>query len=148
VIRISRAAFAAMWDDPTVTTDEIAARFGLHRSSVTPYGRRLGLPKRKPGRKVILSDPKLFQEMWVAGVSSPDIAAHFGISKNYPVGIAQQMGLPKRKQGGHYAITIADFQAIKLREAMAASARAEQNAMAEAGMLHGYRDPGKTRRAA
>ena len=146
-LRISRAAFVAMWNDPTVTTDEIAARFGMHRSSVTPYGQRLKLPPRKGGAK-----PKVCREaftaLWLAKVGTAEIARSLGVSRNYTGLLARSYGLPPRRQGARDNISLEDYRQLQLREALAVSARETEAALILSEMVDGFRDPGKTRRAA
>jgi hypothetical protein len=137
-IRIPRAAFIAMWNDPTVTTDQIATRFKMHRSSVSDYGQRIGLPPRKRGAKRTVCEAT-FTALWRADVATTDIAAALGMSRTYTTYLARRLGLPKR-QGFRKVISIADYRAAQLREAMAASATADLAAWEEAGMVHGYRD--------
>ncbi len=139
-LRISRAAFVAMWHDPAVTTDEIAARFGMHRSSVTPYGQRIGLPPRKTGIKPKVCR-KTFTELWLANVSTAEIARSLGIARSYTGVLARSFGLEPRQQGMRRVITIDDYRAAQLREALAASAREEQAAMRRAAMVDGLRHP-------
>ena len=125
-IRIPRAAFVAMWNDPTVTTDEIAARFTMHRSSVSTYGQRIGLPPRKTGAKRTVCEAT-FTALWCASVATKDIAAAMGMSRTYTTYLARRLGLPKR-QGFRQVISLADYRAAQLREAMAATAKVEQAA--------------------
>lgn len=120
--RISLRAFSDAWHDATLTTDDIAAKFSLHRSSVSTVGQRLGLPPRKLGPK-----PKIprepFATWWQAGVASDDIAAALGISRNYTTVLARRLGLPNRPQGSRPKMTMAEYRAEHLRQAMAADAR-------------------------
>jgi len=142
--RLSRSAFIAMWNDPAATTDEIAERFGLYRTSVTPLGYRMGLPPRKTGAK-----PKVcratFTALWLAKVSTIEISRAMGIGRNYAGVLAQRFGLAKRPQGMRGSITMADYRALQLREALAAKAREEQAALRLCEMVDG--SP-RTRRAA
>lgn len=126
-VRISRAAFIAMWNDPTLTTTEIAAKFGIHRSSVTPYGQRLGLPRRKDGakRKVCV---KTFTALWLAGVTTADIAVALHMSQNYTGTLAANLGLPQRRKGTRDVCSLDDYRASQMRAAMADTARREQAA--------------------
>ena len=146
-IRVSRAAFTAMWNNPLCTTDDMARAFGMHRSSVTPTGRRFGLPPRKQGVKpVIPREP--FASWWMAGVGSADIARALDISRNYTTTLARRFGLPNRPQGTRKVITLADFRAMQLRDAMAADAEKCRIQFAAAEMVDGRRDPCNTGRAA
>lgn len=125
-IRIPRAAFVAMWNDPAVTTDQIAARFGMHRSTVSPYGQRIGLPPRKTGAKRQICE-KTFTALWLAGVATTDIARALQFHRTHSTYLARRLGLPKR-QGFRKVISLDDYRTAQLREAMAATAKAEQAA--------------------
>lgn len=130
---INNAAFAKAWNNPDLTTDDIAAMFGVYRTSVSTMGQRRGLPPRKTGAK-----PKLaaepFTSMWLAGVSAQQIADTLGITRNHTGTYARRLGLPKRQQGTRKVISVADFWAERMREAMAKTARDEERAQALAGL--------------
>ena len=138
-VRVSRAAFAAMWNDPAKTTDQIAAAFGMHRSTVAPTGQRLGLPTRKTGTKPIIG-PEPFTSLWMAGVAAAEIAREIGVTRNYTCVLAQRFGLPKRQRGARNVITISDYRALQLRAALAASASETAAAMRDAEMVDGRQD--------
>lgn len=142
-VRINRRAFEAMWHDSAKTTDEIAAAFGLHRSSVTGIGYRMGLSPRKVGAKPRI-DEALFRSLWAAQVTTAEISRVMGMARNYPGVVAKRLGLPKRPQGMRGTISATDFLSQQLRIAMAASARREQEALWLSEMVDG--DP--RRRAA
>lgn len=145
--RISRAAFVEAWNNPDLTTEDIAAMFGVYRTSVSHMGQRRGLPPRKCGAKPkVQREP--FASLWLAGVSTLDIAKAIGVSRNYTGVLARRFGLSNRPQGARDVISIEDFRALQLREAMAASAREEQAALALAEMVDGRRTGGDGRRAA
>lgn len=143
-VRFSRAAFEAMWFDDNLTTDQIAARIGVARTSVSVLGRRMGLPARKTGAKRKV-DAVLFTALWNARVSTAEICKAMRLGgRNYPGVIAQSLGLPKRPQGMRGTITWDDYRAMQLRETMAASARETRQALILCEMLDGYRDPRNT----
>lgn len=132
--RISRAAFVEAWNNPDLTTEDIAAMFGVYRTSVSHMGQRRGLPPRKCGAKPkVQREP--FASLWLAGVSTLDIAKAIGVSRNYTGVLARRFGLSNRPQGARDVISIEDFRALQLREAMAASARETLGHMACAEML-------------
>lgn len=142
--RINHAAFAKAWHNPDLTTEDIAAMFGVYRTSVSTMGQRRGLPPRKCGAK-----PKLtrepFASLWLAGVGASDIAAALGVSRNYTGVLARRFGLPNRPQGARNVISMADYRALQLRTALAASAREEQAALVLSEMVD---NPQRMRRAA
>ena len=135
-VRFMRKAFEAMWNNPTVTTDQIAAACGVYRTSVTPLGYRMGLPPRKLGAKPTVCR-QTFTALWLAKVSTREIAKGMGISRNYTGVLARRFGLEKRPQGMRGTITMDDYRAIQLRIAMAASARETQAAMWDSEMVDG-----------
>ena len=73
--KFNSAAFTAAWNNPDLTTDDIAAMFGVYRTSVSHMGQRRGLPPRKTGAKPKI-DREPFVSLWLAGVSTLDIAKH------------------------------------------------------------------------
>lgn len=138
-IRVSRAAFASMWNDRSCTTDQIAAAFGMHRSTVAPTGQRLGLPPRKTGTKPqIPREP--FASLWMAGVAAAEIAAELGIGLKHTTIVARRLGLQPRHRNFRAGITLADYRAQLLRAAMAASASETAAALRMAEMVDGRQD--------
>ncbi|MFP5510768.1 MAG: hypothetical protein ACLGIP_16675 [Alphaproteobacteria bacterium] len=145
--RISNAAFIRAWNDASLTTDEMAAMFGVHRSSISRMGKIRGLPPRKQGVKpVIAREP--FASWWMAGVGSADIAKALGISRNYTTILARRFGLPNRPQGARKVISLTDYRAMQLRDAMAASARETEAALHLSEMKDGFQPGRWPRRAA
>ncbi len=142
--RISRSAFVEAWNNPDLTTDDIAAMFGVYRTSVSHMGQRRGLPPRKTGAKPKI-DREPFVSLWLAGVSTLDIAKHLGVSRNYTGVLARRFGLQGRPQGARKVISMDDYRAMQLRAAMAASARETLGHMAMAEMLD---DPRRVMRRA
>ncbi len=133
-IRVSRRAFAAMWNDPSVTTDQIAATFGMHRSSVSPTGKRFGLHPRSLGAKPEINREP-FASWWTAGVAGRDICKAMGLCRNYPGVLAKRFGLEPRPKFFRAKLSLADFQGIQLRLAMETSARETQGALMDAEMV-------------
>jgi transposase len=131
-IRISRARFTAMWSGH-VGGDAIATAFGIDRSTVTKIAKRYDLPLRleiKVARRVIPFDQaNAFAAMWLADVKCADIARHFDCNRKTVENHAKRLGLALRGKGNATRwLTIADYHAAQLREAMAATAKAEQAA--------------------
>ena len=142
--KFNSAAFTAAWNNPDLTTDDIAAMFGVYRTSVSHMGQRRGLPPRKTGAKPKI-DREPFVSFWLAGVSTLDIAKHLGVSRNYTGVLARRFGLQGRPQGARKVISMDDYRAMQLRAAMAASARETLGHMAMAEMLD---DPRRVMRRA
>lgn len=122
---MSEAAFARLWADDTVTINEIAARLGVCRQAVSIRAAVRGLPPRK-GRykrpRVEDQHPDI-APMWRANVGLRDMAAHFGCSHTAIIKAADRLGLPKRSGTRWDMISVEDYLALRLRIAMAASAR-------------------------
>jgi hypothetical protein len=137
---MAEATFASLWNDPAVHVTEIAERLGISRQAVAIRARVRGLPKRagwKSSHKRVEDDAPGLAEMWLANVGVTAMAAHFGCSHTGIMAAAERLGLPKRKLSRWDAITVDDFRAAQLREAMARSAREEQAALRLAEMVDG-----------
>ena len=115
------------------------------------HAHHMGLPTRAKLRKK-KHDPALLSEMWLAGVSSHEIAAHFGMADHScATQAAAALGLPRRvrgksgkRNGGWLAnLPITEFFEAKLAAKMAADARLEQAAMANAEMVDVVRNRGR-----
>lgn len=144
----SVAAFRQAWLNPRLTRDEIGAMFGISSLQTWRRAKALGLPARQMGGRPKQVPDAFIRAAWLAGVAGEEIAKRAGICQDTLYARLPALGLPLRGQGKRPKMTLIEFDQAQLREAMAASARAEQKAMAEAGMLHGFRDPGRTRKAA
>jgi transposase len=133
-IRISRAKLAILRADPHVTTDEIAAALGIHRSSVASFARRLDLPPVKCGPKPIIPREP-FATLWLAGISARVIAERIGVSRNYTTTLAKRFGLPPRRQGARPTATLQDLASEALARRMKEAAAVTRQAMRDAEML-------------
>lgn len=148
-VRISRARFTEMWLGH-VHGDAIAAAFGIDRSTVTKFAKRFGLPlrtQRKCARWVIPFDRSdEFAAMWRAWVKTDEIARHFGCNCKTVENHAKRLGLPAKGRGNpERFLSLADFRALQLREAMARSAAETRAQMKLADMIDYFSGP---RRAA
>ena len=145
--RISEAEFRRMWMNSNLPVREIAKALGINVGNVSARAKRRGLPSRNApnaSARVHGIDCPLFAKMWLAGVGTRAMAAHYGVSSGTPTNTARRLSLPARGNRAGYAMTVADFFALQLRIAMAASARETQAALWNADMVDG--DP--RRRAA
>lgn len=127
--RYDDATFARLWSCMQISTEEIANSAGVKRQAVTYRARKLGLPSREKNRRR-KAEPKLLEEMWLAGVRSADIARHFKMAHGACASTAaRKLGLPPRERGsagfrnGGWAknITLEEFLQAKLAERMKAS---------------------------
>ncbi|MBK8772911.1 MAG: hypothetical protein IPM06_21110 [Rhizobiales bacterium] len=133
-IVVSRARFERLWSDIYITTDQIAADIGVHRSSVAGIAQRFGLDQRKSGVKPIKA-PLEFRLMWLAGVSSREIAQHFCWSRNHTIVIARRESLPGRRQGEKAKMSLSEFHQAMMAAKMRHTAAIEQSHMISAGMV-------------
>lgn len=108
--RISRAEFAAMWADRSITRREIAASVGLSEKGVScrakAYGLALrGLRTKRPSIK----DESLFRAMWGAGVGCDDLARYFKVDRRTIDNTRARLELPMRYKGQRPKMTAAQF---------------------------------------
>jgi hypothetical protein len=129
--RVSRAEFARMWMDQTITAAQIAETLDISVQAVRQRAITRGLPPRKGGggcrRKI---DPLMCRLMWSANVGLADMAAFFDV---HPIGLARRAriwGFPPRDCNRWNATPIAAFL-------MARSAAETRGAMKMAEMVDG-----------
>jgi hypothetical protein len=130
----SAKAFADAWINPDVTRDQIAARFGMSNLHTWRVAKRLGLPPRRIGPRIKAVPEAFIRAAWLAGVGSHEIAARAGICPDTLFHRAKAMGLPLRGSGVRPKMTLMEFDAIALRERLAAAARVERAALINAEM--------------
>lgn len=135
-LRLDEARFRRLWLCRDIPVARIAATFGVTRQAVSHMARRLGLPRRPPGRER-QGDEALFAEMWESGVAIREIAAHFGISPVTVCTRRKALGLKPRDRGGPGAragggwprpMPLSAFLEGKLAERMAARMAADRGA--------------------
>lgn len=135
-LKTSHAEFLRLWNDMSLTTEEIGRRLGIHQTNVCVRARSRGLPPRGQGVKRRVKDDALFREMWAAGVLIEDIARHFGVAKMTVRRTRWRLGLPQRQRGNTgTAITIEQFHHDRLARQMAQTAMQEQVMMLDVGMI-------------
>lgn len=136
--KVSEAEFRRMWGDNTLTIAEIGKRLGVTGACVSNRAKRRGLPSRNAPlvsareRKIDCPD---FAGMWSAGVSTAAMAAHYGVANATIWYTARRHGLPSRTLSRWHMISVADYRAVQLREAMAASAQKTAEALRRSGMV-------------
>lgn len=135
-LRVNRQEFTTAWNNHTLTTDQIAALVGCHRSTVTGIGKRFGLTPRKRGMKPRQISIQLFVRMWDFGVRASDIAAHFGFDPNHVSTKAKRLGLASR-QGNNAAtaVRLTDFLQAELADRMARDALVTRSIMMAQGKI-------------
>lgn len=143
---MAEATFARMWGDPAIPINAIAAMLGVSRQAVSIRAKTRGLPPRlgsgTTARNRIEDDNPELAVLWRANVALADIAAHFGCSHTAVIKAAARLDLPKRSRSRWHKITLADFRAEQLRQAMAADAEKCRIQFKAAEMVDGFR-PGR-----
>jgi hypothetical protein len=141
---MAEATFARLWLDPSISISEIAATLGVCRQAVTIRAKVRGLPPRSlvaPPLRDRLEDraPEL-ADLWRANVGLQDMAAHFECSHTAIIKAAERLGLPKRSRSRWHKISLDDYRALQLREAMARDAQKCWVQFKAAEMLDGRQD--------
>lgn len=138
---VSEAEFRRMWMDPSLSAAEIGRRLGITHQAVSHRARQRGLPPRKgpnvTARRRLIDGPE-FAAMWQASVSLTDLARLYGCSHGTVCNAARRMGLPPRYTNRWHMITLADYRALQLRAAMAASASETAAALRMAEMVDNF----------
>ena len=134
--QISARAVRTAWMDQTITTAEAAKRVGLSTRSLYERSLKMQLPPRKSG-VAAKPWPDDFNEMWAAGLTTRDMAKLCSRRAASHITVeAQRRGLPGRRIGmNNSPPTIEEYHAMKLREAMAATAKIEQGHWRNAEMV-------------
>ncbi len=132
---MSRAAFARVWADPSVSTAAFGAMLGITGAAVRWRAQAYGLPPRAVGpvRGFDLADP-LWREMFAANVRASEIGGYFGVAGPAIAHAARQLGL-ERNCNRYSAIGLAAFWQARAIARMQATMRAEQTRFAQAGMV-------------
>lgn len=151
--RVNRALFVQMWTVEHLPVLEICQRLGVSPPTVGSFVKGFGLPPRieaRPSRWAIHPTRSAeFKQLWHAMIREPDIAAHFGVSVRTVRGHAVRLGLGPRGKGNDSKFgTLADFNALRLRDAMARDAEKCRVQFEAAEMVDGRRTGGDGRRAA
>lgn len=136
-LAFSRAAFTEAWLNPALTRAEIAAQFDMSDIHTWRVARRFGLPARKMGPPPKDLPEEFIRAAWLAGVSAGEICRAAGIVSDTIYARLDALGLQRRGPGARPKMSLADFRAVQLREALAARAREEQAALWNADMVDG-----------
>lgn len=130
---ISRAEFAQLWNDHSVTVAKIGAHLGISPQAVCFRALARHLPDRPryPRQRFHLVQPEQeaeFRSMWTPGVGVYDMASHFETNTRRIGRTAQRLGLPKRNLTRWNKITIDEWCEIEARQRLAEVAAEEQRA--------------------
>lgn len=136
--QISARSAREAWMDRTINTSEAAVKLGLSVQSLYKRSIKMGLPPRKSG-VVPKPWPEDFNAMWAAGITTRDMAVICNRASCSHITIeAKRRKLPGRKIGSNSKPTSpAQYQDIKLRAAMAATAAIERSHWEKSGMVDG-----------
>ena len=136
--QVTVAEFRAMWYDPSLTIADIAAALNIGKRSVWQRAHHRGMPDRttiiRMGPAPILDDKA--KAMWEACVRREDIATLYGVHPSTVDQHVHRKGWRRGRKVNRWrpAISLTDFYAIRLREALACRAREEQSAIVMAEM--------------
>lgn len=100
--RIPAAAIRRAWLDLSVPVTRAAAALGLHPDHLRRRARRLGLPPRRGGRRLTLTDPDLALRLYREGVPLAEIGARCGGVRPQTVWhyVARIARLPRSRRRG------------------------------------------------
>lgn len=135
---ISEADFRRLWTDLSISATEIGRRLGISQQAVTYRAQSRGLPARpKRGAKPVCDADHLGM-LYAAGLSMLDMAEVMGCDRKTVHNYCVRLGLPRRGSGHRPKITLADYRALQLRAALAASASETAAAMRDAEMVDNF----------
>ena len=138
---IPDAAFRRMWFDLSLSVGDIGAKLGICQQAVTQRAKVRGLPARKPRGGQPVVDQARFCELYAAGVAMVEIARAMGFDRKTAHNTVVRLGLPRRGSGNPSQwITLAEYNELQLREAMARDAQKCWVQFKAAEMLDGRQD--------
>lgn len=143
---VTLAEFRRMWEDLSISVAQIGQRLGISQQGVTQRAKSRGLPPRPKRGAKPACDPAKLRRLYDADLSMKDIAAGLGCDRKTVHNYCVRLNLARRGSGRRPKATIADFRAVHLREAMAASARETEAALRLSEMVDYHM--GNKRRAA
>lgn len=132
--RISDADFRRLYEDRSMTCEQIGALLGISESAVALRAKARGMPLRgcaKPYSHLIKPHMEAeFARYWIGGVRSQDIADHYQTFTSVIARTAKRLGLPARgKTWQHRSIPLAQFTEEATISQLASMARAESAAL-------------------
>lgn len=144
---ISGAEFARLWLDRTVTVKQIGDLLGISSEAVCSRANTRGLPGRTDAgiiiRKKKINDEE-FAALYQARVRTADLCAKYGVTHPRIGRTADRLKIPRRNlYDGNGSITLAEYEAMKLRAAMAATAKVERGHWKNAEMVDGSARTGR-----
>lgn len=132
--RISEAEFRRLWEDRTLTVEQIGKMLDITESAVTCRAKARGLAPRGNSKKHKQSFQgkrlEALRVLYIAGVRRQDIADAFGVHEQTVGKAVARLGLtPRGKASSHQSITLDEWKQLAMRDALARSARIEQDAI-------------------
>ena len=115
---IPDAAIRRAWSDLSKTSTEAARSVGLSRVGLWSRARKLNLPARPDGRRVVIPS-EVLSPLWNANVRVADIAAFYGCPTASVSQSARRYGLPRRPKGKQRLISLDDYRQHLLGKIMA-----------------------------
>ena len=147
--RVSEAEFRRLWADLSISVAEIGETLGIGQQAVTHRARTRGLPPRPKRGAKPACDPADVARLYRAGVALEEIARALACDRKTVSNYVNRLGLTKRGGGRHNpALSLDDYRAMQLREAMARDAEKSRVQFEAAEMVDGRRTGGDGRRAA
>lgn len=140
-LKTSHAEFVRLWNDPTLTAEEIGRRLQITQTTVSKRAKSRGLPPRRGLVQFRIHDTYTFREMWQAGVSIEEMARHFGVFSTTIKRTRTRLGLAPRGKGDwRRAITLEQFLHDRLARQMARTAMQEHLMLLDAGVIERTND--------
>lgn len=142
---VSEAEFRRMWQDPTISQGEIARRLGISGQAALYRALCRGLsprPRQRLWTRTV--DHERVARLYVSGLSIAAIAKLTGYSRGGIQNALRVKGVQPRPVGKPAPVPTSNLAVVL----MAASARETEAALRLSEMVDGFRDPGRTRRAA
>lgn len=135
---VSEAEFRRMWLDLSISQNAIGRRLGISGEAVRFRAASRSLPSRGKDRPFARRfDHGRIVRLYRAGLSMDVIGRMLGCTRSVVRHALDNAGVPRRSRHDPAALTVAEFTQASL----AASARAEQEALWAADMVDGHRPP-------
>lgn len=134
---VTFAQFERMWHDTSLTQADIAAALGICVRAVWQRARHRGMPPRTGITNAVCTLDDAAEAMWRAGVDAGDIARSYGLTVSAVHKHMRTAGVQRGRPVTRWqpAISLADYRAAQLGEAMAREAAATRAAMMDAEMV-------------
>jgi hypothetical protein len=134
---VTAAEFRRMWFDTSLTQADIAAALGIGVRALWQRARHRGMPPRTSITNAVRALDAEAEAMWRACVSAEEIAAAYGLTVS---AVHKHVSRHKIRRGRRVtrwqpAISLGDYRAAQLGEAMAREAAVTRAAMRDSEMV-------------